>query len=645
MKKSIIAVLLTVLFLFMSGVVYAQDSSSSSETVLTTDGESGSSSSTALSNLTAEELTKLQTTVSCQAHVQSNGWMPTVTSGNISGTTGEAKRLEAFALALGDTSEGSIEYRAHVQNVGWQDWVSDNAQAGTTGEALGVQAISVRLTGALSEKYDIYYRVHVANIGWLDWTANGTDAGTVGIGRNIEAYEIKIVNKGSEAPGETTLSFADSTELSSKASLSVAAQVQNIGWSDAVGAGQTVGTVGKGLQLETLRVSSSLAWLGSDSGIETSVHTANLGWLPSVSEGTEAGTVGEGLAIQAVKFSLTGQAASFYDVYYRAHVRNVGWMDWAKNGEIAGTTGLGLRTEAIEIVITPKNASAPGSTHRPGVTREGLQQMANVEYTAYVENSGWLSQVSNGTNAGYAASGCGIEGLSVKIPNWSEDSAIAYRPYIENIGWYNYADSGNTAGVPGTNQQFEAVVAEITGEASKYYDLYYQAYSEDYGWLGWAKNGGWCGTTNGNRKLEALNFKLVVKGDPAPGSTDNPYVKAEPKPTGYTAATIPNFDLICAVVQHEGGASYESALAVMSCVMNRCDSGAWGGTDPVSVLTAPGQFSSYLDGYYTQFLGRTSTEVQRAVIDCMNGKRSHPYTSFRSYPTWGSTNIGGNWYF
>lgn len=116
--------------------------------------------------------------------------------------------------------------------------------------------------------------------------------------------------------------------------------------------------------------------------------------------------------------------------------------------------------------------------------------------------------------------------------------------------------------------------------------------------------------------------------------------------TGYngTPLTQEEYDLVCAIVEHEAGSTYESALAVMSCVMNRVDAPGYG-SDPVSVLTAPGQFASYLDGYYEQFLGRSSTVVREAVRDCLNGKRSHNYLNFRSYQTTGSEKIGGNWYF
>lgn len=105
-------------------------------------------------------------------------------------------------------------------------------------------------------------------------------------------------------------------------------------------------------------------------------------------------------------------------------------------------------------------------------------------------------------------------------------------------------------------------------------------------------------------------------------------------------------DFICAVVAAECNSSYEGSLAVISCVMNRVDSGKWGGKDAVSVLKAPGQFAAYLDGPYKKYLGGKYPDyVKQAVIDCMQGgKRSHPYQSFRSGSTYGVWNCGGNSY-
>ena len=108
-----------------------------------------------------------------------------------------------------------------------------------------------------------------------------------------------------------------------------------------------------------------------------------------------------------------------------------------------------------------------------------------------------------------------------------------------------------------------------------------------------------------------------------------------------------NMDLVRAVVAQEGGTSYEGALGVISCIMNRSDSGAWGGTDVESIIKAPGQFAAFESGAYEKYLGQSLPEVEAAISDCMDfGLRTHPYQSFRSYQTDGSvTNIGGNWYF
>lgn len=116
--------------------------------------------------------------------------------------------------------------------------------------------------------------------------------------------------------------------------------------------------------------------------------------------------------------------------------------------------------------------------------------------------------------------------------------------------------------------------------------------------------------------------------------------------TGSTADPGDQLDFICAVVAAECNSSYDGALAVISCVMNRVDSGKWGGRDAVSVLKAPGQFAAYLDGPYKRYLGgKYPGYVKQAVIDCMqNGKRSHPYQSFRAGSSYGVWNCGGNSY-
>ncbi|WP_329887133.1 G5 domain-containing protein [Pseudoramibacter sp. HA2172] len=108
-----------------------------------------------------------------------------------------------------------------------------------------------------------------------------------------------------------------------------------------------------------------------------------------------------------------------------------------------------------------------------------------------------------------------------------------------------------------------------------------------------------------------------------------------------------DYNLICAVVAAEDNTSYTGALAVASCIMNRADSGRWGGTTPVAVITAKGQFSAYIYGNYKKYDGgKAPSYVKSAVSDCMTyGLRNHNYTSFRAGSVKGSKKIGANYYF
>ena len=152
----------------------------------------------------------ISTSLSAQAHVQNIGWMSPVSNGQVFGTSGQSKRIEAFKLSLpGNSVGGSITYSAHVQNIGWQNWVSDGEIAGTTGKGYRVEAIKVKLTGNVSKYFDVWYRVHVQNYGWMGWTSNGNQAGTSGISYRIEAIQVKILPKGAKAPGSTGRPFTN----------------------------------------------------------------------------------------------------------------------------------------------------------------------------------------------------------------------------------------------------------------------------------------------------------------------------------------------------------------------------------------------------------------------------------------------------
>lgn len=589
------------------------------------------------------------TDLTFMAHVQNRGWLPSVTNNQITGTVGEGLSLEAFEVNLPDGVDG-IRYAAYLANHGWQDWVGNGEIAGTTGSGVPIEAIKIELTGEAAANYDIYYRVHSAYLGWMNWASNGEVSGSTGLALPVQALNILVLPKEVQIGEDTSHPSIDGTNFEN-ADLVYTAHVEYDGWQDKRVDGQTAGTVGEAKGIEAITISSpSIKTLGEDSDITFKTHIENLGWTDLSRNGETSGTTGQSLEMQAMQVNLTGTAAQAKNIYYRVHVSKLGWMDWAKNGETAGTEGLGLPIEAFEIKILPKTVSAPGNTEKPSYNRASFLAEPNLTIQASIENVGWTGPYTFGEVIGTEGLNQGIEALNMNI-NSADGSAIYYNINIEDLGWQVDQSNGSAIGTEGQNKQAEAIAINLAGPMADKYDIYYQVHSEDYGWLGWTKNGELAGTTGGNKKMEALRVMLVVDGESAPGPTENSYIEIKQKNTAsgafstYEINNPSDFDLICAIVQHEGGASYESALAVMSCVMNRVDSGRWGGSDPVSVLTAPGQFASYLDGYYRQFLGRTDPSVQQAVLDCLNGVRNHPYQSFRSYRTSGSVCIGGNWYF
>ena len=147
-------------------------------------------------------------TLTSRAHVSNKGWLSSTTDGTV-GTTGQALSLEALKLSVDSSLDGGIAYSAHVQDIGWQSEVSDGSLAGTTGKGKRIEAVKIRLTGTLSQYFDVWYRAHSEEYGWLGWTKNGEPAGTSKLGYRLEAVQIRILPKGSAAPGSTYKPFTD----------------------------------------------------------------------------------------------------------------------------------------------------------------------------------------------------------------------------------------------------------------------------------------------------------------------------------------------------------------------------------------------------------------------------------------------------
>ncbi len=149
--------------------------------------------------------------VTYRTHVEREGWQSWKYNGQMSGTSGQSKRLEGIEIELSNKDySGGIAYTTHVERIGWQGdvsnsstWMKDGAMAGTSGRSLRLEAICIELTGEMAEHYDIYYRVHAEQYGWLGWAKNGEASGTAGCSKRLEGIQIVLVEKGGAAPANT----------------------------------------------------------------------------------------------------------------------------------------------------------------------------------------------------------------------------------------------------------------------------------------------------------------------------------------------------------------------------------------------------------------------------------------------------------
>jgi lipoprotein-anchoring transpeptidase ErfK/SrfK len=114
-----------------------------------------------------------------------------------------------------------------------------------------------------------------------------------------------------------------------------------------------------------------------------------------------------------------------------------------------------------------------------------------------------------------------LVGINLKVNSSPVSGGITYKAHVANVGWLSSASNGASS-ASGSNA-VQAIQISLTGDLSKYFDVYYQSHVAGYGWMGWAKNGASSGTTGLSKNLEAYRVKLVPKGAAAPGSTAKSY--------------------------------------------------------------------------------------------------------------------------
>lgn len=421
-----------------------------------------------------------------EAHVSNIGWMSSKRDGSTAGTTGQSKAVEDLKVSiLNPVEDGSVQINANVSGIGWQGWDTPSAsEGGTTGQGRAVEAVRLRLTGSLAKDYDVYYRVHASNIGWMAWAKDGEEAGTTGMSCSLEAVQIKLVKKGASHPDTTGYSHLEIPTVTYSSQ-------SNGTWQNIVSAGEVSGTTGKGIPITGFSAKTTSFVAG---GINYQLHLSNVGWTSDKSNGDQLSSDTESNSVEAIKVSLSGDLATYFDIWYRVHVDNVGWLGWTKNGAVAGSTGYGTHAQAVQVRITRKGAAAPGSTISPMLLGEPYalanpMQKKIVNLSRQVPSPGpglcseWIAQVYE--RAGFRnvrTDACDYYWDFCKYTDYSQLKVGMVIAVPSHMHTYMGRIYGHVCIYIGNNQVMDNVGHIRTLDMSYWLDYYSTTYKPKWGW-------------------------------------------------------------------------------------------------------------------------------------------------------------------
>lgn len=98
-------------------------------------------------------------------------------------------------------------------------------------------------------------------------------------------------------------------------------------------------------------------------------------------------------------------------------------------------------------------------------------------------------------------------GFKTVVENNGFNGGINYSVSENGKDWHSAVSNGDLS----NNSTIQSVKLNLTGEVSKYFDVYYRAHVQNIGWLSWAKNGEFAGTSNYNYHIEAIQVAIQRK--------------------------------------------------------------------------------------------------------------------------------------
>ena len=479
--------------------------------------------------------------VKYQVHVQDEGWQNWRTDGEMAGTSGKSLRLEAIRILLDNSEDYAIMYRVHVQDEGWQDWRTDGEIAGTSGKSLRLEAIQIKIvkktinsiikieTPSQNTSYYAFENPTITVSGWKMANVSNTQIKAYVDNKEIEPTTIQYyerpdiiksnTNYGTKAqnvlPGykfdidinnlegenhtikvemyynnSVIASEVRNFNIDINPHISYSAHVEDIGWQDYVKDGEIIGTVGKSLRVEALKI--KLVNVPSTAHIKYRVYIYGKGWQDYVQDGEIAGTTGKNRMIEAIQIEIEGLEK--YTVEYQAHVQDIGWQVWALNGMNAGTIEQGLRIESARIRIVKKENTV----------------VPQVKYSSHNATNGWTSYVKNGNTSGSENNAIKLDAIKIALEN-SETASIKYKVHIQEVGWTNEVQNNEQAGTGESVNGIEAIQMQVSGLSG--YSIEYRVYVIGKGWQDWACDGEIAGTTGKSLQVSAIQIRIKIKTD------------------------------------------------------------------------------------------------------------------------------------
>lgn len=163
------------------------------------------------------------------AHFAGAEWTDWCTDGTV--LTMENSYPTALCFGLENQPEGlsgSVQYSANIQGSGWCRPFENGAVMGEPESSTPFESVSIKLTGSLADKYDVYYRV-LQNGAWTAWVCNGEHAGQDCAGLYVAGIQVSVRYKGGPDPTRPVIALTFDDGPSSENTPRVLSYLESVG--------------------------------------------------------------------------------------------------------------------------------------------------------------------------------------------------------------------------------------------------------------------------------------------------------------------------------------------------------------------------------------------------------------------------------